>query len=204
MKKIALKLLLFVAVLLPISINAANKDKVKVYVFEAGGCGFCEQQVEYLKGLESYNEKFEIVRMELYVDNKDWKPGKDYDLGVKVSDAFSKVGFVDATYQATPFVVISDLYATSAYNTSLESIIDEAHEKGDKDIVSCLKDGKDDCLAHLETTDNTTSAASSSINYTWTILGSTALLIAAYLVKTTIDTNKLVEAINNINKKEKK
>jgi len=59
-------------------------------------------------------------------------------------------------------------------------------------------------LISLLEVDLTTSAASSSINYTWTILGSTALLIAAYLVKTTIDTNKLVEAINNINKKEKK
>ena len=53
-------------------INVYAKEKVKVYIFEAGGCPYCEMQEDYLKGLESYNKKFEIIKKELYIDHVDW------------------------------------------------------------------------------------------------------------------------------------
>ena len=119
-------------------------DKVKVYIFEAGGCPWCERQKEYLKGLESYGKKFVIVTKELYVDHINWQEGKDYELGKKVAEAFNEAGFADATYNGTPLVIISDLYAASAYSESLEKYINQAYELKDKDIVSCLAE-KDDC-----------------------------------------------------------
>ena len=63
MKKILLSLIVAVMVLLPMSVNA--EGKVKVYIFEAGGCPYCEAEIEYLESLDSYGEKFEIVRKEL-------------------------------------------------------------------------------------------------------------------------------------------
>ena len=36
------------------------EGKVKVYMFEAGGCPYCEKEEEYLKGLEGYNKTFEL------------------------------------------------------------------------------------------------------------------------------------------------
>lgn len=123
-------------------------DLVKVYVFQKDGCQYCELQLEYLEGLESLNKKFTIVKKELYktTETEAWAHGEDYNLGVKVANAFNAAGFKDASYDGTPFVVISDLYAQTAYSSDLEAVIDEAYEKGDKDVVTCLDEGKENCL----------------------------------------------------------
>ena len=148
MKKF-LTILLIVICLVPFCVFAKEKKedkRVKVYVFEAGGCPYCDAEKDYLKGLKSYNKKFVIVSKELYVDHVDWKQGKDYDLGVSVANEFNKAGYKDAAYNSTPFVVISDTFAGNGYNTDLEGIIDAAYEEGDKDAVSCISKGKDDCV----------------------------------------------------------
>lgn len=121
------------------------KDKVKVYVFEAGGCPYCEKEIQYLEGLESYGEKFEIISKQLYIDNVTWEKGTDYDLGSKVVDIFNDAGFDEADIKGTPLIVISDLYAATNYDNKLESVIDKAYEEGDKDIVSCVEAGNDNC-----------------------------------------------------------
>ena len=145
---------LFALLCLPPAIIFADeekeKEKVKVYVFEAGGCPYCEMQMEYLKGLDSYKKKFVIVDKQLYIDHENWEQGKDYELGVAVVEAFNKAGFKDASYQGTPLVVISDLYAAAAYSEDLEEIIDKAYEEGDKDVVSCIADGGQGCIAVVE------------------------------------------------------
>lgn len=195
MKKKILALLALI-LFVPTLVNA--KEKVKVYMFEAGGCPYCEKEEEYLKGLDGYDKTFTIVKKELYVDHVDWAEGKDYELGKKVADAFNSVGFEDATYEATPFVVISDLYAASAYSTSLESIINEAYENGDKDIVQCYADGKDNCLDHLKK-----DTTSSSKNYTPIIIITGLVILITYLVKSTIDTKNIVKELDNINAKKR-
>lgn len=198
MKKKLLSVLFTLLLLIPLGINAEEKEKVKVYIFEAGGCPYCEAEVEYLKGLEGYNKTFTIEIKELYIDHVDWKPGKDYDLGVKVANGFLNAGFTDASYQGTPFVVISDLYAASAYSTSLESVINEAYENGDKDIVKCYEDGKDNCLDHLKK-----DTSSSSKNYTPVIIITGLVILITYLVKSSIDTKNIIKNIDNINVKKR-
>lgn len=147
MKKLRNILLLTLAFVLFAGLtNVKADEKVKVYIFEAGGCPYCEAEIEYLEGLSSYGEKFEIVREELYVDHVDWEKGKDYELGKAVAEAFKSAGFEDASYQGTPFVVISNLYAAASYSTNLESYIDKAYEEGDKDVVSCYANGGENCL----------------------------------------------------------
>ena len=195
MKKKLFSILFAMLLFVPFFVKA--DEKVKVYIFEAGGCPYCEAEVEYLKGLDSYNEKFTIEIKELYVDHIDWVEGKDYALGKKVAEEFLKAGFTDASYQGTPFVVISDLYAASAYSESLESIINEAYEKGDKDIVGCYTDNKYD--------NKTNSNTASSDTWVNVLIG--IAIIATIIIKSTIDTNKIVEAIKankvNINKENK-
>lgn len=137
MKKKILVLLLAFLLIIPLGVSAKEKAKakVKVYVFEAGGCPYCEAQLEYLKGLDSYNKKFTIVRKELYVDHVAWEIGRDFQLGKAVAEKFQKDGFEDASYEGTPFVVISNLYASASYSTNLESYINKAYKDGDKDVV---------------------------------------------------------------------
>ena len=195
MKKKILALLTLI-LFVPTLVNA--KEKVKVYMFEAGGCPYCEKEEEYLKGLDGYDKTFTIVKKELYVDHVDWAEGKDYELGKKVANAFNSVGFEDATYEATPFVVISDLYAASTYSTSLESIINEAYENGDKDIVQCYADGKDNCLDHLKK-----DTTSSSKNYTPIIVITGLVILITYLVKSSIDTKNIIKELDNINAKKR-
>ena len=190
MKKILITILAIV-LFMPL-LSAAKKEPVKVYIFEAGGCPYCEAEIEYLKGLSSYESEFVIVTKEAYVDHIDWEMGKDYDLAEKVANAFKEVGFTDATHQATPFVVISDLYAKAAYSTELESVIKDAYEKGDKDIVSCIEEGKTNCLKHLKSNSISLDIETSSLV---TILCTLALGIL-YWFKSTKNTEKIVEAIN--------
>ncbi len=123
-----------------------NSEKVKVYIFEAGGCPYCELQVEYLEGLSGYGKKFEIVRKELYVDHVDWAPGKDYRLGEKTAQIFKENGFEDVDVNATPLVVVSNIYAQLGYSSNLESVIEEAYKKGDTDVVGCLDQGRTNCF----------------------------------------------------------
>ena len=143
MKKILLGL---VAMLLFVPTTLFAAEKVKVYMFESGGCPYCEAELEYLKGLDGYKKTFEVIRKELYVDHIDWEPGKDYDLGVEVANAFNEQGYEDASYSGTPFVVISDIYAAATYSEDLEQYIKQAIEEGDRDAVSCIEDGGYDCI----------------------------------------------------------
>ena len=139
MKKKIFGVLIVLLLMIPlVSLSAKEKakSKVKVYVFEAGGCPYCEAEVEYLKGLDSYNKKFTIELRELYIDHVNWEMGRDYELGKAVAEKFQKEGFEDASYQGTPFVVISDLYAAATYSTDLESYINKAYKNGDKDVVN--------------------------------------------------------------------
>ena len=145
MKKLLLFAFCLVASLCFVT-NVSANEKVKVYMFEAGGCPYCEAEVEYLEALDSYGKKFEIVRKELYVDHINWAQGKDYELGVKVANLFLEQGFKDASYQGTPFVVISNLYAAATYSTQLESYINEAYDKGDVDVVGCVEKGGENCF----------------------------------------------------------
>lgn len=157
-------LLVFILMLLFGTIGVNAKSKVKVYIFEAGGCPYCEAQVDYLKDLDGYNDTFEIIRKELYVDHVDWEKGSDYELGSKVAQEFTAKGFDNASIMGTPFVVVSDIYADTGYNTSLESIIDKAYKEGDKDAVGCIKRGNSNCVRSqdevkdptpsIDTTDN--------------------------------------------------
>lgn len=190
MKRKLFALLLALLIIMPVS--AFAKEKVKVYMFEAGGCPYCEKEMEYLKGLDGYNKTFTIEVKELYVDHVDWAEGKDYSLGKTVAEAFKNAGFEDATYQGTPFVVISDLYAASAYSTSLESIINQAYEEGDKDIVKCYADGKTDCLDHLTETDTTSSSSN-----TWVIVVTGLIILITYLIKSSVDTNNIIKSLNS-------
>lgn len=162
MKKIRNLLLVAILSFVVFTANTFAKEKVKIYIFEAGGCPYCEEEIKYLKGLKSYGEKFEIVQKELYVDHVDWEEGKDYELGVKVAEAFQNKGYTQASYQGTPFVVISNIYAAASYNDQLESVINEAYEAGDKDIAGCFEDDKDGCADKIKeseeepTTDDST------------------------------------------------
>lgn len=212
MKKLLIFGFIFLFVM-PISVFAKDK-KVKVYIFEAGGCPFCEQEIEYLKGLSSYNEKFEIVEMELYKDHIDWEQGKDFTLGYDVAMAFQSAGYENASYNSTPFVVISNFYAESMYSNNLEQYIDRAYEEGDKDVVECIKNNQDDCAEIIEERENTlisdenqdNEKDSQSTNSWLTpllVVVFSIIILATYIIKSEIDKRKILEAINEKNIKEK-
>jgi len=150
MKKVLLFIISLFTAFAFANVVKAENALVKVYMFEAGGCPACEAQLEYLEGLDSYKEKFEIIRKELYVDHVEWAQGADYELGTKVVEQFNNAGFTEATYTATPLVIVSDIYAANGYNSSLESVIDEAYEKGDKDVVACIENDGENCIIAAE------------------------------------------------------
>lgn len=180
--------ILFLSVLMLLNVNNVNADeKVHVYMFEAGGCPYCEAEEEYLKGLDGYGTKFDLIKKELYVDHVDWEQGKDYALGKKVAETFLDAGFEDASYEGTPFVVISDIYAAAAYSTDLETYINMAQTEGDKDAVKCIQDGKSDCVRVNENaSDNqkTAEKSNSTAGIVLAIVGCISLVGAiVYIVK---------------------
>lgn len=200
MKKLIIALFT-VLFLIPASVFA--KEPVKVYIFEAGGCPACEAQINYLEGLDSYNDKFVIVHKEAYVDHVDWAQGADYDLTVSVANAFKNKGYEDATYQATPFVVVGNVYGAAGYNASLESIINQVYDEGETDVVACFEEGRSDCEGLIEanatTSYNKTSTSkdiSNNNDVIWTIIVCTLLLVGIYWYKSTADTNKILSNIS--------
>ncbi len=209
MKKYLLGIL--VLLLCPLMVFAKDKELVKVYVYEAGGCPFCEREIEYLKGLDSYNKKFKIVQKELYVDHIEWKQGKDYNTGVKVANGFQNAGFKGASYTGTPFVVISDLYAATGYSTSLESYINDAYEQGDKDIVKCVEAGKDNCFKDVkapanvgnddnnipnnDTANPSNSNSNKSGDVIWVVIICTIVNISVYIIKSNKDKYEILSKI---------
>ena len=197
MKRVVKFLLVFILVLGFTACGSTKKNsgKVKVYIFYAGGCPYCANQVDYLKSLEENDVKFEIVEKELYVDHIEWQPGADYDLGVKVAKAFQEAGFNEASYQGTPFVVISDIYARSAYSPDLLDVINQAYEEGDKDIVGCLEKG-DDCEVpkYLTETDKEINSLRDSNKIHFIVIYSLIGVIVLYLIitRTKKDNKKVV------------
>lgn len=207
MKKYLKGLLLLVVALLvvipTVKANAANK--VKVYMFEAGGCPYCEAEEEYLKGLDGYGKTFELIKKELYVDHVDWAQGKDYELGKKVAEEFKKVGFDQASYQGTPFIVVSDIYAAATYNPDLESVIEEAIKKGDKDIVGCYEKGKDNCLKHLSKDNNSVSVTNAdiiimSIMSAVISVACAVAVIVVFVIKSNADRKAIIAAVTTSKK----
>ena len=212
MKKKLLLVLLLTVLLLPISVSAnIEQPKVKVYMFYAGGCPACESLEEYLKGLEGYNKTFELVKKEAYIDHIEWKNGKDFDLSQKASDMFEAKGYGEYEErgyhlnQSTPFVVISGTYAAVGYNPGLESVINEIAKAADKDVIGCIEAGKKDCdklITEIEkpktTTDTekeeTTKTTTDNNMMAVTIICS-AVMVAVYLVKSTLDTNRIIKAL---------
>ena len=181
-----MKKLLAVILFSLLMVGVVNAEgKVKVYMFEAGGCPYCEAQEEYLKGLSGYNKTFELIKKELYVDHVEWKQGKDYSLGKKVAEAFNEAGFEDASYEGTPFVVISDLYAAATYSTDLEEFINAAYEEGDKDAVSCIKDGGTDCIRANVVPTEPSKTSNSKAGVVVAIVGGVLLIgVGIYVFKT--------------------
>ena len=193
MKKF-LSLIITMVLCLPLLVNAADKEKVKVYIFEAGGCPACAAQIEYLKGLEGYNKTFEIVEKELYVDHVDWAIGADYELGVKVANAFVEAGYDedDINVGGTPMVIVSDFYGLTSYNGQLEAVINQAYEEGDRDAVGCIEKGGTDCVRSI-----IEKPKDYSMLIIVSALVSTIVILGTYLVKSTIDKDKIIEAINS-------
>ncbi len=195
MKRI-LRSLLLLLFLVPFVVSA--KGKVKVYMFEAGGCPYCEAQEEYLKGLDSYGEKFELVKKELYVDHVNWEKGKDYDLGVSVAKTFKDAGFEDASADGTPFVVISDLYAQAGYSTTLEDTINEAYEAGDKDVVACIEKGEKNCLKTSDKEEEKTESSSMSGESLLVIISCAVIILIVYIVKSNTDKKEILQALEEL------
>ena len=172
----------------PSVLLAEENAKLKVYIFEAGECQYCEAEIQYLEGLKSYGKKFEIVRKELYVDHETWAKGADYKLGVKLAKAYKKAGFEKADYTATPFVIISDVYATTGYSEDLETYIEVAYEAGDKDIVGCAINGEKCTIGETEFD---FSSSEGGLGLVFAILAGFAVLVVLFLMFNSNKANEL-------------
>ena len=132
-----------------------DPEPINVYLFEAGGCPFCEKEYEYLNTLPTNKKKFNIVRKELYVDHIAWEKGKDYELGKKTAEKFNELGFEKASYHSTPLVIIGDQYAASGYNDALDQVINKVYAEGEVDIVNCIDKNIKECTKKGEIKDTT-------------------------------------------------
>ena len=141
----------FLYVILFISPDVQKKEKVTVYVFSASGCPFCEEQMTYLKNLDTYGKEFTIVEKELYIDHISWEKGKDYDLAKKVETEMSTI-LNGVVIDGTPFVIVENIYAKTGLNTNLEDYIHRAYLRGTQvDVVKCLEENGTNCVKEKET-----------------------------------------------------
>ncbi len=158
MKKL---ILIFIFMLLiPFTVNAKD-NLVKVYVFGMTNDTSTTDGINELKKLPSYNKKFKIIFKETYIKPSDtyigdWPKGKDYDLVEKIQNVFIKAGQIKKDeynfYQAPLFFISDNFYMNSIENVS--NAIDIAYKNGDKDIVGCVIDGKEDCTKLISEKEN--------------------------------------------------
>ena len=184
-------LLIALMLLLPGMVKAEEADDmpqvvddglVKVYMFEAGGCPYCEAATAFLESLDTYNTKFTLIHKSTYIDHYDFEPDVDYDLTQKVSQAFISAGFRNAKFSGTPYIVISDVYAASGYSESigqqLVDVIDLVYQEGDKDVVSCIANGGTECIEGIKQKKLTVAGAAVLIGSVVVIFG---IIICIYL-----------------------
>ena len=120
---------------------------------------------------------------------------KDFQLGYDTAEAFTNAG-IPTELDGTPFVVISDLYASTGYNPDLESIIDQAYEEGDKDVVACVEAGNDNCVASaVNTSSNAYSSSEGEESNTWVIITCFIILMLTYIIKSEVDKKRIMELI---------
>ena len=184
-------LLISLMLLLPGMVKAEETDDmpqvvddglVKVYMFEAGGCPYCEAATAFLESLDTYNTKFTLIHKSTYIDHYDFEPDVDYDLTQEVSQAFIYAGFRNAKFSGTPYIVISDVYAASGYSESigqqLVDVIDLVYQEGDKDVVSCIANGGTECIEGIKQKKLTVAGAAVLIGSVVLVFG---IIIGIYL-----------------------
>lgn len=136
MKKLKLLVVAVISILLlPLSINAADKEPINVYIFKGDGCGYCAAALEYFESIEKeYGKYFNLVEYEV------WNNTDNASLMTDVASYFGEeVGGV-------PYIVIGDKtfqgYAES-YNDQITDAIKAAYNNEDYvDAVKAVGNGE--------------------------------------------------------------
>lgn len=136
MKKVLLSILaLLIAVVLPISASAEEKEKINVYLFYGNGCGYCEAAKEFFASIEEeYGEYYNLVEYEV------WYVEENSELMQNVASYLGdEVGGV-------PYIVIGETTFggySSEYDSDIIDAIEEEYENEDYvDVVAKVKGGE--------------------------------------------------------------
>ena len=123
-------LLLFILLVLPFHVFAKDKE-VTLYLFHGDGCPHCEEEIEYLEGIEKKYDYLKVVKYEV------WYNEENSELLAKVQDAFQ------VTTKGVPTNVIGSTVITgfgSSTGSKIERAIEYYHENDYEDMVSKIKD----------------------------------------------------------------
>lgn len=136
MKKIKLLVVVLISIIfLPFSVNAAEKDPIKVYIFKGDGCGYCAAALEFFESIEDeYGEYFDLVEYEV------WYSEENATLMTEVASYFNE------EVSGVPYIIIGETtfqgYAES-YNEQIKTaIIKEYNNEDYVDIVKSINGGE--------------------------------------------------------------
>ena len=122
MKKLFMILCCLVLVFMPMTVRAAEKEKVKVYIFYGDGCPHCHRAFEFFKSIdEEYGKYYKLVKYET------WYSSSNNKMLVEVAE---KMGS-DLDKLGVPYIVIGDKVFegyTEEYDEDIKKAIKEAYE----------------------------------------------------------------------------
>lgn len=150
MKKIKLLVVTLISILiLPISINAAAKEPIKVHIFKGDGCGYCAAALEFFESIEDeYGKYFDLVEHEVWYDED------NASLMTEVASYFEE------EVNGVPYIIIGDKTFqgyTESYNEQIKNEIKSQYESGNfEDIVSKIENGNTKSSTKNKDNDNKT------------------------------------------------
>ena len=125
MKKLFIMLCCLVLVFMPMTVRAAEKEKVNVYIFYGDGCPHCHRAFEFFKSIdEEYGKYYKLVKFETWYSSSNNK--MLIEVAEKMGSDLEKLG--------VPYIVIGDKVFegyTEEYDEEIKKTIKETYENGD-------------------------------------------------------------------------
>lgn len=186
--------------------NYSEKDdQITIYLFRGKGCSFCRAFLSYINSItDEYGKYFKIVSYEV------WNDANNSQLMSAVSTYLKQYA------EGVPYVIIGEKVFpgyTEGYNDEIKKAIVDLYNtnKNDRyDVFKAMdKDNFDYSISYAPEVDDTANNAvddyksntNASVDKNGNIIAVTLIsavfMNAVYLVKSTLDTNKIIEAVNS-------
>lgn len=129
-------LMLTMIFLIPVTVFAASKEKINVYIFKGEGCGYCAKALTFFEGLDDeYQNYFNLIEKEVW---------NDKDNAAQMQEV---AAHFDEEVNGVPYIIIGDKTFqgfSAEYEEDIKKVIKDSYENKDdsyQDVVASVLKG---------------------------------------------------------------